>query len=263
MGQMGDTLGALFDNPSLRRKRQHSREEETSETSYGQIQKQLNLLTALTLRHEGHLQGLAQQDQFIIFLQASQKGVLGHLIQRTQKWRKEVETQNASSSLKNVLWQQLVQLLSERFGQLAQATGNSELWKEAIASSMLTSAGAWPYLMWCPKDRRLKMTDRTPIPMVKMQSQIEELVEISTQQDQIIRFKSLKATGENMEASQVCPWLIQVSMRHQRLWELLQLLSGSALWLLIQARLRPHQMRENPLASALAKNSVDRYPKKK
>ena len=43
-------------------------------------------------------------------------------------------------------------------------------------------------------------------------------------------------------------WLIQVSTRHQRLWELLQLLSGSALWLLIQARLRPHQMRENPLA---------------
>ena len=200
----------------------------------------------------------AQQDQFIIFLQASQKGVLGHLIQRTQKWKKEVETQNASSSLKHVLWQQLIQLLSERFGHLAQATSNSELWKEATASSMLTSAGAWPYLMWCPKDRRLKMTDRPPIPMVKMQSQIEELVEISTQQDQIIRFKSLKAMGENMEASQVCPWLIQVSMRHQRLWELLQLLSGSALWLLIQARLRPHQMRENPLASSLAKQELRR-----
>ena len=113
--------------------------------------------------------------------------------------------QNASSSLKNVLWQHLVQLLSERFGQLAQATGNSELWKEATASSMLTSSGAWPYLMWCAKERRLKMTERTPIPMVKMQAQIEELVEISTQQDQIIRFKSLKAMGENMEASQVGP----------------------------------------------------------
>ena len=113
--------------------------------------------------------------------------MLGQLITQRQKWKKDVELRNVSRPLKGVVWNHVIQILSDRFAKIAQATSSSELWKEAASSTMLTSGQAWPYLMWCP-NRKLKIIERTP----------------TTQDDQVIRFKSLKAMNENMDASQVC-----------------------------------------------------------
>lgn len=58
--------------------------------------------------------------------------------------------------------------------------------------------------------------------------------------------------GENMTTF-VSLSLADSSQREATLamGEILHLLLGSAIWLLVQARVRPHQMKERPLANAL------------
>ena len=71
---------------------------------------------------------------------------------------------------------------------------------------------------------------------------------------QILRFKSLKWQTTHPNTAAISPWLLQITGRHQRKWELLTSLSHSGLWLLLYSRLRAHQSRSNPLAETLVQH---------
>ena len=88
--------------------------------------------------------------------------------------------------------------------------------------------------------------------MIKMQKHLEDLVEASQAEQHILRFKALKNTSVEIKHQQVCPFLLHLSVRESAMWELLNLLSH---WLLVEARVWPHNQRENPLATSLAKSS--------
>lgn len=101
----------------------------------------------------------------------------------------------------------------------------------------------------------MKQTTKKPLSMKHMQKMAEELVEIASQETELIRFKCLKPQELELTTSRISPWLIQLSLRQNRLHELLHLLTGSSVWLLIQGRLRPHQIKDNQLVVALSKAS--------
>jgi len=61
------------------------------------------------------------------------------------------------------------------------------------------------------------------------------------------RFHALP-TGQNQD---VTPWKLQISMRSDQPWQILQMLSHSALWLTMGGSLKPHSQTQSPLAHQL------------
>ena len=103
------------------------------------------------------------------------------------------------------------------------------------------------------KEKRLVPMDKTALSMQRMQSLIEEMVELASQGESILRFKSLKPESKDGVKSQVSPWLLQLSPRKERLHEILTLLTASSVWCLVMGRVRPHINRENHAAAQLIK----------
>ena len=66
--------------------------------------------------------------------------------------------------------------------------------------------------------------------MTSMQSLLEELIELIRDPTAVVRLKSLKASDQDSQQTKIMPWTLQVSLRHHRLYEVLQMLSASSVW---------------------------------
>ena len=157
----------------------------------------------------------------------------------------------------------LSQQLLERMLKVAQSAQTSEIWQEALQRSILTEQGSWPFLAWNPKERKICVMDKPPLSMTCVQRLLEELVELLADPQAVVRFKCLKTSDLENSQVKVLPWMLQIGMRHQRLHALLHQLVASSVWSLILGRLRPHTVRENPLASNLARASTGLLPRKR
>ena len=92
--------------------------------------------------------------------------------------------------------------------------------------------------------------EKPPIKMPQMVKFIEELVELATSTNHVLRYKCLKPQEMENGKAKVSPRLLQLSLREERLHGLLMTLTNSSVWVLIQTRIRQHQMKENMLANA-------------
>ena len=202
-----------------------------------------------------HLQAQASTDQFLLFFQMNQHGVLPALMTQASTWKKDMEASKVSKPLRVVLFQLVCQTTLDRMLALAKVSQNSQEWEQAVKDEVITPEGKWPWLQWCSETKSLKQTTRPPLDMVKMQKHLENLVEAAQSDHHFLRFKSLKNTSKEIKRQQVCPFLLHLSLRDSALWELLNLLSHNLIWLVIQARVRSRNQRENPLATSLAKFS--------
>ena len=139
-----------------------------------------------------------------------------------------MEAHPATLALKDLLFQTVAQTVQDRFLRIAQSK-------------------AWPYLACNPKDKRmiLMMTEKNPISTQSTQSLIDELVEIASHGESMLRFKSLKPENKDGTSSPVSPWLIQLNPRKDRLFGILSLLTASSVWVLVVGRLQPHTNNEN------------------
>ena len=249
MGQMQDTLGGLFNTTSrssFRRalSRCHRSLGEAPECS-----------EPVDGPHESQLQAQASTDQFLLFFQMNQQGVLPLIISQTTAWKREMGMNKAKKPLRVVLLQLVCQTVLDRMLTLAKVSQSSQEWEQAVKNQIVTQEGKCPFLQWCNESKCLKPTAKPAIDMIKMQKHLEDLVEASQAEQHILRFKALKNTSVEIKHQQVCPFLLHLSVRENTIWELLNLLSHNSIWLLVQARVRPHNQRENPLATSLAKSS--------
>ena len=207
MGQMQDALGGIFNSsskPSHKRGRPEEASQETQD-AIDRLQKTVNLLTALSLRHESQLQAQASTDQFLWFFQMNQKGILPALLSRTASWKQEMEKSQAQKPLRVALFQQVCQTVLDRMLTFAKLSQTSPEWEQAIKGQLITSEGAWPFLQWCPDSKSLKATSKPAISMVKMQKQLEDLVEAAQSDQNILRFKALKNTSGRSSISKYVP----------------------------------------------------------
>ena len=259
MAQIGDTFGSMLQEderqPAHKRtKGQMESHQGTSGASSSEpIVQALQLLTTLTLRQEGYIQSLQTTDTFLMFLQFAPSGIVPQLMKKSQEWKQSMENRTAKQALKNVLFQTIVQQLQDRFLRIATSKVGSEIWKEGITHQVITEHGSWPYLAWNPKEKRLVPTDKTALSMTTMQSLIEELVEIASQGESVLRLKSLKPESRDGAKPQVSPWLLQLHPRKERIHEILMLLTASSIWCLVMGRVRPHINKENHAAAQLIK----------
>ena len=213
----------------------------------------VQLLTTLVLRHESQLQTLAVQDTFVLFFQPGTASILPQIQQATQQWKQAREKRETTQSLRLCLVMLIAQTLLDRMLKIAQAPTTSEIWQEAVKHMMHD-----PYRAW-----GLELLDmECHGSMTSVQSMLEELVELIRDPQTVVRFKCLKASDLDSKQVKVMPWTLQINMRHQRLHELLQTLSTSAVWNLMLGRLRPHTIRENPLATDLVKTSNGLFRKR-
>eukprot|EP00913_Durusdinium_trenchii_P024717 g23200.t1 len=163
-----------------------------------------------------------------MFLRPGTASILPQIQQATQQWKQQMEKHETTQSLRLCLVMLIAQTLLDRMLKIAQAATTSEIWQEAVKHMILTEHGGWNFLTWNAKEKRMQPTDRAPISMTSMQSMLEELVELIRDPQAVVRFKCLKASDSDSKQLKVMPWMLQVSMRHQRLHELLQTLSTSA-----------------------------------
>ena len=180
---------------------------------------------------------------------------LGNLLAGTSAAKSYCSSNWHQEEATTALERQLFQTLLDRVLRLAQALPGHEMLKEAVQHQVLDEQYNWPYLSWDPDHKKMKISAEKPITMQKMQKLAEELVELATQEIELTRFKCLKLQEMELTSAKISPWLIQLSLRQDRLHELLHLLTGNSVWMLNQGRLRPHHAKQNQLATALSKAS--------
>ena len=193
-------------------------------------------LVQVALRHESQLQALSAQDQFVFFLQAGEKGALPMILKQAAHWKDLAQKQQAQGPLRQHLFHHLLKDMMARFELLSKMKSEDPAWQAAIQTQMIMSDGTWPFLRWDPQSRQMKVQPQPGIPMTQMQQLLQELVEISLDAQQILRFKALRKLTDNPQANSIFPWLIQVTLRHNRLWEMLIKLSQNSLWMLAMGR---------------------------
>ena len=216
------------------------------------LQQTMGQLISLTLRHESQLQALASTDQFLLFLPAGPVSLMPNILQQTQQWKEQQTKGTSTQPLRVVLGQMVIQEILDRFTKL-QAMGQQDpLWQKAIHQLIITPEGTWPFLQWDPTQKKLQvLPNKTPIKGEKIQKALEDLLEHMKNPALLLRFKSLQPPQTSKKT--VIPYLIQVSMRDNHLYDTLSWLSHNSVWMLVEARLRQHMVRPTQLVSQLLK----------
>ena len=277
MEQVQDAVGGLLARPPLKRaKPEEDGEDRSDERPKGKgkgrgkgknknqdyhqpqtqqlaaLQQTVGQLISLTLRHESQLQALASTDQFLLFLPAGPASLMPNILQQTQQWKEQQGKGTSTQPLRVVLGQLVIQEILDRFTKL-QTKGNQDpLWQKAIQQLLITPEGLWPYLQWDPTQKKLQvLPNKTPIKGEQIQKALEELLEYMRNPAHLLRFKSFQPPQTSKKT--VIPFLLQVSLRDNRLYETLSWLSHNSVWMLVEARLRQHMVRPTQLVTQILK----------
>ena len=103
-----------------------------------------------------------------------------------------------------------------------------------------------PYLEWDSVQKQLKLSQRTPLPLKKMVENVQEFLDMCAQKDLMHRFHSLPAQDA------VTPWKLQLSLRADREFQLMQVFCQSSVWNLLGVTVKAHNHYQSSLATQLA-----------
>ena len=165
MGELNESWGNLLQQGNLNKRRRPTEQEPVDRPQ----QSVSRALIQLALRHESQLQAMAMEDQFILFLQSDQRGILPILIQATKQWQELQKQKKTQWALRNHLFQTVTQELLARLEKVMQTKAQDEAWQGLLTAKMINQTGAWRYMTWCPQKKALIPLDRPPITMEKMQ----------------------------------------------------------------------------------------------
>ena len=214
------------------------------------VTKALTLMARLVLRQDQEIQSIRREDTFLLFFNNKEKtGALPLMVQTAAAWHQQMQQSQdtkPSMPLRQKLLQVLLQELLQRMIKLGEAAPQSDLVKVAIQNNVLLPDMKCPYLEWDQKDKQLKISQRTPLTLKKMVENVTEFLEMCTQPDLIHRFHSLPA----QEA--VTPWKLQLSLRADREFQLMQVFCQSSIWSLLGVTVKSHNHHQSHLASQLA-----------
>ena len=176
----------------------------------------------LSLDRENQLQ--KKEDTYLFFFNSKEtSGSLGILKKAAEDWHQQATLQ-PPSSLKTPLRQKLLQTLLtdllDRIQKLGDAPPESPLMQKAVQTMTILPDRTFPYLEWDHNTTALQISKRTPISLQKMHQHCTELLDMFRDSSLIQRFHALPTAPE----SAVSPWRLQVSIRADRPWELLQAL---------------------------------------
>lgn len=214
----------------------------------------LTLLTKLTLQLDRQMQTMKREDTFIFFFtNKGKEGSLQTLIQATEAWaakhqeNQQAETPKPVMPLRQHLMQVLFNSLLTRVEQLGNAADGSEVVNAAQHSKVLLKDRTCPYLEWNASLKELTVSRRKPLSLKRIHQICTDLLEALANPNLVVKFHALPA-GSKQEIS---PWRLQVSMRQDDPWQMLQELCSSGIWLLMGTSLKCHSLDQSPLAYQL------------
>lgn len=214
-----------------------------------QAMKFLHLLTQMVLRHEHNWSLMQSTDSFVFFFNQEPTGVLKNLAEETQKWQ-QLRRQSPStetSPLRQHLFHWLLTDLLNRLTQISKASKTDKLVQACIQKKLLLEDMSLPYLKWDHAQQQLTLDKKRPVQLPKMMEHIQDLLEDIRDPTLILRFHGMAT--KNKQGS--IPWRLQLNLRSNRAYDLLQELAHSAVWLLQGSSLKVQTIHQSGLAKAL------------
>ena len=216
---------------------------------------QLRLLSKLVLKHEEQLAALRRDTQFVLFFRQDDKSILPSLMAAAREWkeRQAAGDQSITSSQRTALINCLLrELLARTQRVIATESGRESLRK----AEWLDCNGAWTYLRWASKQRKLVKDDlKEPLVHDEAVRIITELQKMVTG-DLIQKFQSTVNLAKlEEEGAQQAVFHLGISLRGSNaaeVYELFHKLAGSALTGLVGFSMKVDDLPRQPLAQQLA-----------
>lgn len=159
--------------------------------------------------------------------------------------------------LRQVLVQTLMSDLQTKVSKLMEAQDDSPLILAAKKSNILMENRSIPYVEWNSLERKLQLSNQTPVSLTKMCQHCTELQEGFRDVNLIMKFHALPTKVD----SPVTPWRLQMSAREDRTYELMLHLANSQVWTLLGASLKRHNLHQSSLATNLEQSLGLKPPK--
>ena len=216
----------------------------------------MSQLAKLALKLDRDTQLMKKEDTYIFFFgNKGQDSCINLLMQTTETWAQEHQQHRQGQQktpmlpLRLKLMQVVFNTLLTKLDQLATAKEGSDLKTRALQTLVLLPDGTCPYLEWDAQARQLKVSQRKPLTLKHLHQICTDMLEALSDVHLVMRFHSLPMTNNK----EVTPWRLQLSMRADQPWQLMQLLCHSAIWLTMGGSLKMHSLQQSPLAHQLQK----------
>ena len=207
------------------------------------------ILTQVVLQHERQLQAIHRQDSFVFFAQLNKQGCVPLLAQKTKEWKDQVQSvdmpRSPSQTLRTYLLLALIQELQARVLKLSKSKPGEELWDTAVNSKMINADGSWPFQRWSHEKQVLENSHRPALQMPQVLRELDHLLELLRDNDHVMRFHALRPQ------QQVVPWLLQIHLRQDDLWRILQRWAQNSIWGMLGVSMKEHSQKLGKTAEAL------------
>ena len=256
---MLDTSLKLSQNGPPKRQRKGSKPQGNLETpdqdmetkSKVNLASAMSLMAKLAIQLDREMQLMKKEDTYIFFfVNKENEGSLPLLVQTTEEWMLETKAlrektpSQPSQPLRQRLAMVLFQTLLTRINQLGEAQENSDIMKAAIHNKVLLPDQTCPYLEWNHDLKALQVSQKQPLTLKRLLFLCKDMLEALQDPTLVMRFHALPSTPQ----SAACPWKMQISLRADQPWQVLQEMSHSAIWLLVGCNLKQHSLQQSPLA---------------
>ncbi|CAL1143079.1 unnamed protein product [Cladocopium goreaui] len=229
----------LAENPRQTKARRRDGPKDSAEGTEEQpaameaTQKVLATLVTLLVRHDQELQGLRRMDQFILFLNPEQTGALHLMMQETVQWKQKMEGTSTAQMmpLRQHLVLTMLNAMRTRAGKIVAAKETDDLFTTSLAKGLILADKSFPFHRWDPATQLLILDKKEPISAAKMEQNLEELTELLTHREAVIRFHALRAP--DAQTDKTVPWRLQIHLRHDRVYDLLHYLTHNAIWMVV------------------------------
>lgn len=197
---------------------------------------------------------MRRQDSFIFFLQTEPPALLPVLLARAKAWHQDMAQQKKTQMdpdqyipLRVKLFQDMAAMLHDRVTKLSKAAATDSLWTTALEHGVITETGSFRFQRWNSQQKALTLTHKEHVPMTRMLKYIDQMQEVARDHTAVVKFHSLRPA----EQQTTVPWIMQVGMRHDEMQLMLESLSGSTVWGLLGASMKPHSQAQSKQSQQL------------
>eukprot|EP00435_Cladocopium_sp_Y103_P026600 s344_g6.t1 len=172
------------------------------------------------------------------------------LLKATEVWmaqQAQPSTTLISMPLRQHLIQALFNELLTRINALGEMKEGSELHQKLLKNQVLLPDNTCPFMEWDHQTKALRGSQRKPLSLKKLHQLCVDILEHLREPRTVIKFHSLPRAADQA----IAPWKLQISLRMDPVWMILQELSYSAIWLMLGTSLKPHGRPQNSLALSL------------
>ena len=226
-------------------RRQDNREEDSSASSEREL---VLALGRIVLNQADQLHRLeCDTGYFLVLATAPAPGtIIPTMFSVAELWRKQQadNPELLTCSLGVMMFRCLLQEMSNR---LCHALKTKEVLEALMKQDMLTDKQDWRYMIWDKDNGKLAPdTTRNPLSTKELQATLQEAANLLQNTPEMLTRFSCTQRLEQETTNAMVPFLIDVTLRDSRLFQILHKWSRLSVWHLLNGRLRPARAKRSP-----------------